>query len=224
MSLAQRLVLPLLATLVGALACQDHQGTPGVAAGAGTAVPTPSPSAAAPRCVPATLVAQRGTPTLDGQLDQPVWHAARATDPFTDPRRAAVVSHTEARASWDDGSLFLALYVADDDLRATDRVRADFGSGLTIEASPDRRVRCRFGAESDCGSLGIEAAFTVDGDVDATAQEDEEWVVTLSIPWRTAASAGRPSELPVQFRRENVAGGRTISTTWAGGCGAIRLE
>ncbi|MBI3201857.1 MAG: hypothetical protein HYZ29_09970 [Myxococcales bacterium] len=217
-------MLPLLWTLPGALACRGHEVTQDPAAGADGAHPTPSVAAAPPRCVPTTLLARRGTPTLDGQLDQPVWHAAPATDTWLDPRRAAPVPHTEARASWDDGALFLALYVADDDLRATDEVRVDFGSGLSVEASPDRQLRCRSGAESNCGAFGIQAAFTVDGDVDATAQEDEEWVVTLSIPWRAVAPAGRPSELPVQLRRENVVGGRATSTVWSGGCGAIRLE
>lgn len=134
------------------------------------------------------------------------------------------MAHTEARASFDDDALFIALYVADDDLRASDRVRVDFGQGLSIEASPDRRIRCRSGAEGACGALGIQAAFSVDGDVDSAAQEDEEWVVTLKVPWRTLAAAGRPSELPVAFRRDNITGGRAISTVWNRGCGAIRLE
>lgn len=224
MSFERRLVLPFLAALAGALACRGHEVTQDRSTAAEVAGTTPSAAAAPPRCVPTTLLARRGTPSLDGQLDQPVWHAARATDPFTSPRPTAVVAHTEARASWDDDALFLALYVADDDLRATDQVRVDFGSGLSVEASPDRQLRCRAGAERDCAALGIEAAFTVDGDVDATAQEDEEWVVTLSIPWRTVSPEGRPIELPVQLRRENVVGGRTIRTAWSGGCGAIRLE
>jgi len=216
--------LPLIAALALALGCQDHGGTHEVAASAEVALPAPSAAAAAPRCVPATLVAQRGTPTLDGQLDQPVWHAARATDAFVDPRRAAPVPHTEARASFDDEALFIALYVADDDMRSTDRVRVEFGPDLGIEASPDRQLRCRLGAEGSCSALGIQAAFSVDGDVDSAAQEDEEWVVTLRVPWRTLAPAGRPAELPVAFRRDNIAGGRAISTVWNRGCGAIRLE
>lgn len=221
---ARKLIDPLvIAALTLPVACQDHGVTEGVAAGAEVALPAPSAAAAAPRCVPAALVAQRGTPTLDGQLDQPVWHAARATDAFVAPRRAAPVPHTEARASFDDEALFIALYVADDDMRSTDRVRVEFGPDLAIEASPDRQLRCHPG-KGTCGALGIQAAFSVDGDVDSAAQEDEEWVVTLRVPWRTLAPAGRPGELPVSFRRDDVAGERAKSTVWSRGCGTIRLE
>lgn len=175
-------------------------------------------------CVPKVLAAKRGTPLLDGGLDQPVWHGAKASDSFIDMARDRPVPHTEARASWDDGSLFLTLYVADDDLHATDHVRVEFDADRTIEVSPDRKLRCRFAAESDCAALGIQSAFHVDGDVDATAEEDEEWEVTLSVPWSRLAPNGRPAELPISFRREDSVNQERLRLVWSRTCGAIRLE
>jgi len=174
-------------------------------------------------CAPAVLSAKRGTPIVDGKLDNPVWHAAEASTPFIDEQRNRPVPHTEARACWDDGSLFVLLYAADEELRASDRVRIEFDAGR-IEASPDGKLYCRFGAESDCAALGVKAALDVDGDVDATAKEDEEWTVVISVPWSRLAPSGRPSELPVSFRRDDSLAGEPLRTVWSRGCGAIRLE
>lgn len=182
---------------------------------------SPSP----PLCVPTVLAARRGAPELGRGLDQPAWHAAQATAPFVDRERDRPVPHTEVRASWDESALFLVLYVADDELEATDRVRVELDGARSVEASPDGALRCRFGARSDCVALGIEASFHVDGDVDATAREDEEWTVTLRLPWATLApEKDRPRELPVSFGREDRVNGQPLHLVWTRSCGAIRME
>ena len=106
MKSARRLALLVIA--LGALAqgCREHASTK----------PKPQPSATP--CVPSVLVARRGSPVLDGKLDQPVWHEAQATTAFVDEHKDRPVPHTEARASWDESSLYLALYAADDELHA----------------------------------------------------------------------------------------------------------
>jgi hypothetical protein len=134
------------------------------------------------------------------------------------------VPHTEARASWDDRALFMALYVADDELHASDHVRIEFEGDRSLEASPDRKIICRFGTESDCTKLGVKAAFDVDGDVDATAEEDEEWAVAVSVPWSTLTPDSRPSRLPLSLRRDDSANGQPLRTVWSRSCGAIQLE
>jgi hypothetical protein len=183
----------------------------------------PEPGKPAP-CSPVVLAAKRGTPALDGKLDQPVWHAAQASATFVAEKRDRPVPHTEARASWDDAALYVVLYMADEELRSSDRVGIEFDAGRSIEASPDGKLYCRFGAESDCQALGIRAAVDVDGDVDETAKEDEEWLVEVSIPWSRLAPGGRPPEVSVAFRRDDTLLGKTVRTVWSRTCGVIRLE
>jgi hypothetical protein len=183
-----------------------------------------SPAVAPPGLPPAVLVALRGTPVLDGKLDQPVWHAAASTTAFIDPRHDRPVPHTEARAAWDDTALYLAVYVADEALRSGDRVHVDFAPGQGVDLAPDRTVHCRFGAVTDCAALGVTVAFDVDGDVDATVEQDEEWSVTLAIPWHTLAPGNRPLELPLSLRRDDQVEGRAIRTVWSRGRGVLRLR
>jgi len=213
----------LVLLALGALAtgCQTHVEK----VGAGTK-PAPRPAAAPVAPVaPVVLVAQRGTPVVNGELDQPVWHEATRTEPFVDAKKNDPVPHTEARASWDDDALYLELYVADDDLRASDRVRIELDGGRSVEASPDRALVCRFGSTRDCKALGIRAGFDVDGDVDRDAEEDEEWAVTIALPWRTLAPEGRPDEVRVSLGRDDSSEGRPVREVWTrGGGGFIRLE
>lgn len=169
------------------------------------------------------LEAKRGTPTLDGKLDQPVWHRAARTDPFVDEHGRRPVPHTEARASWDESALYLELYVSDDELRSSDHVTVELDGGRVIEASPSGRLTCRFPDSNDCDALGVRSGLDVDGDVDSDAKEDEEWSITVAVPWRTLAPAGRKSELPVTLRRADSASGSPVREVWSRGCGVIRL-
>lgn len=183
-----------------------------------TSVPAPAP---APQCVPRILAAQKGTPSIDGELDEAVWHAAEATSPFVNDKQKRVVPHTEARASWDDEALYLVLYTADEDLRSDDRVLVTFEGG-TIELAPQQTMTCRFGAQPDC--TGITTKFEVDGDVDANGEEDEEWVAELKVPWKLIAPGGRPAQLPVNFSRLETLEGAHLREVWSRTCGAIRLD
>jgi Carbohydrate family 9 binding domain-like len=218
-SVARRIALLALVAL--SAGCQKRRAEP-AAEQRPAAAPASAPSAApAPAAV---LVAKRGTPTVDGELDQPVWHQASRTDPFVAARGKDPVPHTEARASWDDDALYFELYVADDDLRSTDHVWIELEGGRRIEASPDRKLACKFGSVSDCTVLGIRAGFDVDGDVDRDASEDEEWAVTVVVPWRTVAPKGRPRELPVSLGRDDSAEGRPVREVWGRSPGTLRFE
>jgi hypothetical protein len=186
--------------------------------------PAPVALAPAPKCTPTVLVAHPGTPVLDGHLDQPVWNAAAATAPFVDSKADRVVPHTEARAAWDQKALYLVLYVADADLRTSDRVSVQFEGKGSIEARPNGQASCRFGANESCAQLGVSASFDVDGDVDADQEEDEEWAVELAVPWSLLASRGRPAEVPVAFTRDETLEGAAVNEVWTRGCGVIRVE
>lgn len=173
-------------------------------------------------CVPRVLVAHQGTPTLDGELDEPVWHAAAASTPFVNDKLKRVVPHTEARAAWDADSLYLALYTADADLRSDDQVAVNFADGGVITVTPQGTVSCDFAGQRDC--TGVVAKLERDGDVDADAEEDEEWVVELSVPWKVLAPGGRPSQLPLNFSRLETLEGERLREVWSRGCGALALE
>ncbi|MFO0566267.1 MAG: hypothetical protein U0263_11430 [Polyangiaceae bacterium] len=200
-----------------------------VALASGCAEKAPPPaSGTAPAAAPApraakVLDAKRGTPVLDGKLDQPVWHAASRTEPFVAERGARPVPHTEARAAWDDDALYLELYVADDELLGTDHVRIELDGDRSIEASPSGKLTCKFQGADDCNALGIRSGFDVDGDVDLDAKEDEEWSVIVAVPWRTLGVAERPKELPVVLRRGDSSLGKPVREIWSRGPSRIRL-
>lgn len=175
-------------------------------------------------CVPRILVARQGTPTVDGELDEPVWHAAAASTPFVNDKLKRVVPHTEARAAYDADSLYLVLYTADAELRSDDQVAVNFADGGTVEVAPQGTLTCRFGAQTDCAKAGVVAKLERDGDVDAEGEEDEEWIVELSLPWKLVAPAGRPSQLPLNFSRLETLEGERIREVWSRGCGALSLE
>lgn len=187
------------------------------------ATPT-TPVAQAPvkrACTPLVLHASRGTAAMTGELDQPGWHDAEATEPFT-ARRGAVASHAEARAQWDDQALYLALYVGDDELRADDLIRVELEGGA-IEASPDKSLRCAFADAGDCASLGISAAFDLDGTVDQPGGEDEEWITELRIPWRgKAPDAGTRLQLGLSRRDVSLRG--SLDLRWPTACGVLELR
>lgn len=219
MSIARHLVFCAVVLGAPAAGCQSRRSEP---------APAPNP-AAAPAPESATtpglvLVAKRGTPLVNGELAQPVWHAAASTAPFVNVRGRQPVAHTDASASWDEQALHVAFYVADDDFRASDRVRLQFGEGELVDASPDGRLKCQFRGVSDCAALGIQAGFDVDGDVDAEAREDEEWAVTIAVPWRALAPDGRPGELAVTLRRDERESRPPLHEIWGGRPGIIRLE
>lgn len=193
-------------------------------AGCQRAEPAPSAPAPTPACVPRILVARQGTPTVDGELDEPVWHAAAATPPFLNDKEKRVVPHTEARAAWDAEALYLVLYTADADLRSDDQVAVQFGDGGTVELAPQGAMTCRFGAQTDCADAGVVARLERDGDVDADGEEDEEWAVELELPWRLIAPGGRPAQLPVNFSRLETLEGQRLREVWSRSCGALRFE
>ncbi|MEZ4222632.1 MAG: sugar-binding protein [Polyangiaceae bacterium] len=261
-------------------AASAQTGASGAASGAASGT-TIAVSAPASPCV--ALLAKRGTPAINGKLDQDVWREATRTEAFVAERGNGSVAHTEARASWDEKALYLQIYVADDNLRSTDRVTLEFDGGieaapqgkpndtrrgdaspqgklvgarrveaplqgkleieaapqgklvdarripaaspgrLVIEAAPQGKLDCTFQGAKDCKALGIRAGFDVDGDVDSDEKEDEEWGVTIALPWRSVAPSGRPTELAVTLRRSDSERGGAIRQRWGRSCTVVRL-
>lgn len=172
-----------------------------------------------PACVPKVLVAIEGTPKIDGEIDEPVWHTTPATEPFIHEKQNRVVPHAEARAAYDKEALYLALYVGDADLTSSDQVAVAFDSGASIQVAPSGAMTCHFGAQADCA--GVVAKVDRDGDVDADKEEDEEYIVELKLPWKLLGLSARPKKLGVNFSRIETVEGERMREVWSRGCGEI---
>ncbi len=178
-------------------------------------------------CAPIVLEATRVTapPRLDGELRREEgWLDTPRTRTFVDASvPTAVVAFTEVRALWDDAALYLSFYSADEDLRGDDWVQASFADGLELRVSPANVLTCqRGGAVVDCAGLGIRSAVDTDGTIDQPADEDEEWVVEVAVPW-PAIGGDRPEELMVGLERSEIAKERPLHRlVWNPGCDAGR--
>ena len=168
----------------------------------------PAPSAAEAAPVGASsgpeLHVPRGTVDPVRHGDDPGWRRAAGTPPFRETGGAGPARpYSTARLLWDDAWLYLALYAADQDIRAPVR-RHDaplwghdaFAVRLQVEGGPvyaldvapngalsDARLSRAGGLDSTWES-GARVAMDVDGTVDdRSGPDDEEWVAYLAIPW-----------------------------------------
>jgi hypothetical protein len=150
---------------------------------------------------------------LNGELDEADWPTSARTGPFVDAHGAEARPFSEAHFLWDDENLYVALYAADDNIRAT--VKAHDGPvwiddsfslhlapsgasgptflfdisamGVTTDVARDARGKKDVSWES-----GIRAHVDRDGTANDVHDEDEEWVVEAAIPWRSMSLAAAP--------------------------------
>lgn len=157
----------------------------------------PAPPPAVAPCTPRVFNASRITTPieLDGELEDDVWGAAMPSGTLKGARdEKMMVAHTEARAAWDDSSLYIALYAADEDETSRDVMRLELGDlGLRVRVSPDGKVDCQPTAACD----GVEAKTMADGTLNDPSDDDEEWEAEVKIPW--ARLGGRPASREVPF-------------------------
>ena len=150
------------------------------------------PATAAP-AIPATSARSLVVPTvdgafaLDGELGDGIWQRAVArTGPFLGANGEAGRPYSDARLAVVRDELVVALYAADEDVRATgpqrDVFRVTVGN-VTFEASATGELR---GAPP-----GTRVGHDLDGTPDDPSDDDEEWVLELAIP---LASLGLGSE------------------------------
>jgi hypothetical protein len=137
----------------------------------------------APPASGATFVIPRtSTPIkIDGELDEPSWVGSPA-------RTGAFVGkpYSDARMLWDDTTLYLALYAADEDIetRATepDAFHLVFdvkGVKHELDVSPDCVVT------DHAWKSGARVACDTDGTINEPNDMDEEWVVEMALPLET---------------------------------------
>jgi hypothetical protein len=163
----------------------------------------------------------RAAITLDGDTDDPGWQGDVArTGTFVAPDGTSPARpHTEAKLAWGDGYLYVELYAADQDIHASHEV-ADgpvwesdsfhlvFSDGATehsFDLSPlgtltDGERKVTVGATSGPRPFdyrwnsGAHVSHELDGTPNMSADEDEEWVIEMAIPFEALGLNGRSGE------------------------------
>ena len=155
----------------------------------------------------------KGSIVLDGDMDDPGWEADIArTGAFVDETGGDARPYSDARLVWGDGHLYLALYAADEDIRAThtepdgpvwmdDSFHLVFRSGSherTFDVSPlgilTDGQRSLGGALEYRWQSGAHVSHELDGTMNHSSDDDEEWVIEMAIPFRALGIRGEKGE------------------------------
>ncbi|MFO0597604.1 MAG: hypothetical protein U0228_20020 [Myxococcaceae bacterium] len=165
---------------------------------------SPCTAAPAPRLVANWLARPI---TLDGELEEAEWTSTPSSGAFAGLDGRPVSPHTELRALWTKEALVLGVYSADQDLRSSDVVHLKVGELLLEVSAAGKLVQ---------PVAGVRVAVERDGslDEDGTGEDDEEWLVEVSIPWSALGLKVAPRELSVAAWREDLPKGasrRTVS-------------
>lgn len=171
-----------------------------------TAALTPLPAAAptlgaeAPTGRELHVPRASGAIVVDGDVDEEAWTTAARTGAFVDERGAIARPYSDARLLWGDGRLFLTLYAADEDIRATqkgddaplwldDAFHLSFGRSGTfrfVDVSPLGQVTDAIAlpglAPEYAWRAEAEVGVEHDGTPNDSLDDDEEWVVEMAIP------------------------------------------
>lgn len=151
-----------------------------------------------------------GAIDVDGEPDDPAW-AGRVgrTRAFTlggVPARP----YTDARIVWRDDRLFLLLYAADEDLRGGDprdpaRATADAFRVVFHAADGDRAIDVSPTQMSARGAPDLAQRVRLgrdaDGTLDMAADDDEEWLVEMSIPLDALGLRGAGDRIGMSIER-----------------------
>jgi len=163
----------------------------------------------------------RGAIALDGDMDDEGWRGPIArSGAFLDAAGAEAHPYSDARLAWGDDHLYLALYAADEDIRARrtepdapvwleDSFHLWFDDGeeeLALDLSPLGAVadgrRARAGPGPGPGGRPFDYAWTsgahvsreIDGTIDDPRDDDEEWVLEVAIPLASLGLRGARGE------------------------------
>ena len=127
----------------------------------------------------------------DGELDEVAWRTPVRTGPFVDAKGGQAAPYSEARFLRDDKFLYLALYAADEDIRSTDEFVVELG-----------RTTLHFSAAGKLSPAiaGAQVGVDLDGSLDDSTNDDEEWVVEAAVPL-SALSFSRDGGLEARVSR-----------------------
>ncbi len=149
-----------IAAVLGAYACKRHEPAPdkqGVVVKAADAVPRSS-----------------GPIKIDGEWDEPDWSGRALRGPFRADGGELARPSSEIRLLHDDADLIIALYGADENIETTDAFDLSVGTlALHIDATGTVNPPVEW----------VHAAVDYDeGTLNNPKDDDEEWVVELTIP------------------------------------------
>ena len=180
-----------------------------------------------------TLVVPRAeTPiVVDGELTEPAWTTGAVARTGAFSQRP----YSDARLAWRSGVLYLGLYAADEDLRATDAHHDEplwladsysvtFRNGdrqYVIEVSPAGVMtdmqRTRGGVFDTSWESGATVALDRDGTVNEPSDNDEEWVAEMAVPLKSLGLEGKVGErIGLTIQRCDLSRGSTkrACATW----------
>jgi hypothetical protein len=161
---------------------------------------------------PKRYTCPRGTPTIDGRLDDPAWARAPWTDSFVDIRGAAAPRPrfaTRAKMLWDDDFLYIAAELEEPNIWATltahDSVifrDNDFEIFLNPTGDTLKYFEFEMNALNTVWDLflskpyrhggkadnsweipGLRTAVAIDGTLNNPADADRRWTVEIAFPW-----------------------------------------
>jgi hypothetical protein len=156
----------------------------------------------------------KGDVVLDGDMDDTGWlQGCARTGPFVGPDGESARPYSDARFVWGDGYLYVALYAADEDIRARheapdapvwldDSFHLVLGDGAidrSFDFGPtgalaDAMRSSPTGAFDFAWSSGAHVSHELDGTPNDPTDDDEEWVIEAAIPLASLGLQGEPGE------------------------------
>jgi hypothetical protein len=178
-----------------------------------------------------------GNIVLDGDTDDPGWSSPARTGAFLLANGAPARPYSDARLTWGDGHLYVALYAADEDVRARtadpdgplwldDAFRLVFardGVEYAIEVSPRGTItdaaRRAGGTWDYSWSSGAHVSHELDGTMNDSNDQDEEWVIEMAIPFDALGMKGERGEtIAFSVRRcDTLKSGPRVCASWGDG-------
>jgi hypothetical protein len=169
-----------------------------------------------PDATPAHVPHVRGTITLDGDTDDSGWRGPTLrTGGFVGQDGVATVHpHSEARIVWGDGFLYMNLYAADEDIRATGSGPDSLAEGedyfhlIFTDATTERvldvnplgfvtdgiRPRGTSQAPDRSWDSHTHVSHELDGTPNLPTDNDEEWVLEMAVPLESLGLSGKAGE------------------------------
>lgn len=153
-----------------------------------------------------------GEITVDGELEDPGWSGPMGrTGAFTTTDGRPAHPYSDARFVHRNGELFVVLYAADEDIRATDARHDDplYGADafqLTLRTTSGEfsidvssagvvtDARRSAGAQDFAWESQARVAVDRDGTSNDPSDQDEEWVIEMAIPLAGIGLTGRVGE------------------------------
>ena len=134
-----------------------------------------------------TVPMSHDTFKLDGELNEPDWNRLAHPKPFVADGHEAR-PYSQVRMLHDATNLYIGLYAADQDIRsASDKFEVTIGA-VQLAVNPAGEVTPAL--------PGVHAGHDLDGTLDQSEDQDEEWVIELAVP---LATIGLHADGPMAF-------------------------